>query len=134
VAEPLLVLRPGDRPFDAAAIGKLDLAEERLGRQRGAVGESGGEIIGEAAGEMQTVLGRHAVGTRQRRIAAPMDLDAAEEIGLRARHAIEHGRAEMRLGAEYLGIGMKAHRGTAAVLNRAEILELRLRLAAAVVL
>jgi hypothetical protein len=134
VAERLFVLRPGDRPFDAAGVGKLDLAEEGLGRQRRPLADRGGKEIGEAAGKMQLALFGNVVGTRQRRIADPMDLDAAEEIGLGARHAIEQRGAEMRLGAEYLGIGVEAHRGAAPVLHRAEVLELGLRLAAAVFL
>ncbi len=134
MAEGFLVLRPGDCPFDAAAIGKLDLAEEWLRRQRRALADGCREEIGEAAGKMQLALLRHVVGTRQGRIAAPMDLDAAEEIGLGARHAVEQRGTEMRVGAEYLGIGVEAHRGAAPVLHRAEILELGLRLAAAVFL
>src|SRR6266851_2890240 len=63
-----------------------------------------------------------------------MNFDAAEEIGLRARHAIEQRRTEMRLFPENVGVGVKTHRGAAPVLYRAEVLELRLRLAAAVFL
>ena len=83
VAEPgLLVLGPGHRPFDPAAIGEIGLADKRPRRQHRLAVEAGREKIAEPAGEMQPRLGRHAIRARQRRIAAPADFDAAEQIGL----------------------------------------------------
>ena len=77
----------------------------------------------EPAGEVEDgPLRRLAVAGEERLGAAPADLDAAEEIGLGARHAEQPRRLERAL-AENLGIGLEADAGAAAVLDRAEILQ-----------
>jgi len=68
---------------------------------QGVVVDSRGQIVLEAAGEMKTVLGRHILeALQERRIAAPSDLDAAEQIGFGARHLEQALRLEDGLGAE----------------------------------
>ena len=60
----------------------------------------------------------------------PADLDASEQIGLRARH-LEHARGiEARLGAENLRVGQKTHLGAAAVHRLANDRKLARRLTA----
>ena len=62
--------------------------------------------------------------------AGPADFDAAEQIGLRARH-LEHALGlEVGLVAENLRVGAEAHLGAAAVRRLADILQFALRLAA----
>ena len=82
---------------------------------------------------MQPRLLRHAFRPGYLRVAAPADLDAAEQVGLGTRHPIQERRAEGCLG-EDLGIGMEAQRGAAAVLHRSGILDRPLRHAPAVAL
>ena len=118
----LLVLGPHHGPLDAAAIGEIDLAEKRPRRQQVALGEARREEIAEPAREMQPRLHRHALGARQRRVAAPADLDAAEQIGLGVRDPVEERRTERRVG-ENLGVGMKAQRRAPPVLHRPAILD-----------
>ena len=112
----LLVDRPGDRPLDPAALLQRRLAGERLVDHELAAVEQRLEEVGEALREVEALLGRHrAVDRQQGRIAAPADLDAAEQIGLAARHPVQRGRAEARVGAEDLGVGDEADRGAAPV-------------------
>ena len=123
---------PGDRPFagavgaDAARFAGEDIRmHQRVGVDRG------GEIVLQAAGEVEAVLGRHVVDAlEQRRLAAPADFDAAEQIGLRARHLEQALRLEGGLGAENLGVGLEADLGAAAVVDLAEVFELALGVAA----
>ena len=102
--EAVLAGEPGHRPFDRAVLaGLLDLAEERLLDDRLLALDVGGEIILQAAGEMEHRLGRDlAVAAEQRGRAAPADFDAAEQIGLRARHLEDARRIEFGAGAENL--------------------------------
>ena len=66
----------------------------------------------------------------QRGRATPADLDAPEQIGLRARH-LEHARGiEARLSAENLRIGQKTHLGAAPVQRLADDRKPARRLAA----
>ena len=108
-AEAVVVGDPGDGPLDRAVLAfLLDVAgEDLLGDQRLA-GDLGEEIVLEAAREMEHRLGGRVV-LDERRIAAPADLDAAEEIGLRARHLEEARRLEVRALAEDLLVGVEAH-------------------------
>ena len=62
--------------------------------------------------------------------AGPADLDAAEQIGLGARHLEDALRPEMRLRSEDVGIGPEAHLGAAPVGRAADLFQLALRLAA----
>ena len=132
--EAFLVHRPGDRPFDTAAFAELVLADEGQGGQRLAPFEQRGEIIGKPAGEMEPLLLRHLLGPVDGGVAPPADLDAAEEIGLGARHAVEGRRLELGLVAEDLRIGMEADRGAATIGDGAGILQFRLGLAARILL
>src|SRR6185369_5703757 len=66
----------------------------------------------------------------QFRIAAPADLDAAEQIGLGARHLEQTLRLEGRLAAEDIAVRLEADAGAAAVVDLAEVLQLALGLAA----
>ena len=79
---------------------------------------------------MERRFGRRVVGDEARR-AEPADLDAAEQVGLGARHAQQAGRLEGGALAEDLLVGLEAHLGAAPVLDGAEALELALRRAAA---
>ena len=80
--------------------------------------DRGGQIILQAAGEMERVLGRDVVDALQQlRVAGPADFDAAEQIGLRARHLEQALRLERGLGAENLRIGLEAHARAAAVVR-----------------
>ena len=63
-------------------------------------------------------------------IAAPADFDAAEQIGLGARHLEQALRLEGGLGAEDLGVRLEADSGAAAVVDLAEVFELALGMAA----
>src|ERR1700690_4074183 len=91
----------------------------------------GCEIILEAAWKMKAVLGRDVLDAfQQRGIAMPPYLDAAEQIGLGARHLEQPLRLERSLGAENIGIGFEADFGAAAIVDLAEIFELALGMAA----
>ena len=71
--------------------------------------DGGGQIILQAAGEVEGVLGRNVLDAlEQFGRALPADLDAAEQIGLRARHLEQALRLEGRLGAEDVGVGLEA--------------------------
>ena len=77
--EAVLGGEPGDRPFDRAVLaGLLDLAEERLIDDRRLALDVGGQIILQAAGEMERRLGRdlavgaeRATGAQCQRISTP---------------------------------------------------------------
>ena len=106
-------------------------AGEDIGMHQRVGVNGGGEIILQAAGEMEAVLGRHVLDAlEQFGIAAPADFDAAEQIGLRARHLEQALRLERRLGAENVGVGLEADAGAAAVVDLAEVFELALGMAA----
>ena len=80
---------------------------------------------------MEGGLLRHVLDAVQQLLGArPSDLDAAEQIGLGARHLEDALRLEMRLGAEDVGIGQEPHLGAAPVRGAAELLQLAFRLAA----
>ena len=80
---------------------------------------------------MEGLLGRNRFAILQlSRVAAPADFDAAKEIGLRARHAVEPRRTKAHLVAEDFGVGTEANARTAAILHRTEMLQRPLRAAA----
>jgi len=59
------------------------------------------QIILQPAGKMEAGFRRHVLDAlQQRRIAAPANFDAAEQIGLGARHLEQALRLERCLGAE----------------------------------
>ena len=130
--EAVGIRRPGDRPFAGAvrAVAARFAGEDIRMHQRVGM-DGGGEIILQAAREVETVLGRHILDALQQRgIAAPADFDAAEQVGLRARHLEQALRLEGSLGAEDVGVGLEADAGAAAVVDLAEVFELALGMAA----
>ncbi len=131
VEEAVLVGDPAHRPLDRAVPALLvDAAgEDVLGDARLAV-DGGFQVLLEAAGEMEARLRRRVVGD-ERLGARPADLDAAEQVGLGARHAQEARRLEGGALAEDLLVGLEADLGAAPVLDGAELLQLALRRAAA---
>ena len=131
VEEAVGVGGPGHRPLRAAVLADLARhAAEDFGIDQRRVLERLGQIILQPFLEMERGLLRHVGAFDQLLGAGPADLDAAEQIGLRARH-LEHALGlELRLGSENLRIGMEAHRGAAPVRRLAGVLQLALRLAA----
>ena len=127
--EPVRVRHPRDRPFDrAVAAGLADLAGENVGMDQRRAVQRGGEEVDQAALEVERLLLRHIVDAREQRLVArPADLDAAEQIGLRARHLEQARRLERGLGAEDLRVRLEAHRGAAPVRRAAHFLQLALR-------
>ena len=124
--EAVGVRRPGDRPFAGAmgAVAARFAGEDIRMHQRVGV-DSGGEIVLQAADEVEFVLGGHLFDALQQRgIAAPADFHAAKQIGLRARHLEQPLRLEGGFGAENIGVGLEANPGAPAVVDLAEILEL----------
>src|SRR5690242_11003075 len=104
MAEPVVfVLSPDARPLAAAhallcAIAarpvaprpvsnrrEIGLTDKRPRGQKRALGQGRAQIVAETIRKMQPRLVRHAVRAWQRRVAPPADLDAAEQIRLRAR-------------------------------------------------
>ena len=116
---------PGDRPFDrAGAFGFLDPSREHVFGDGLLAFDAARQEILEPAGEVKDgALGRLAVAGEQSLGARPSDFDAAEEIGLRARHAEQPRRLEGGALAEDLGVGPEADARAAAVLDRAEALQ-----------
>ena len=131
VEEAVGVGGPGDGPLRAAVLADLArLAAEDLGIDQRRVLQRLGQIVLQPFLEMERGLLRHVGAFDHFLGAGPADFDAAEQIGLRARH-LEHALGlEMRLGAENLRVGMEAHRGAAPVRRLAGVLQLALRLAA----
>src|ERR1700746_3111040 len=129
----LVVLRPRDCPFDAAALGKIDTPEKWPRRQHRTPVEARREEIAKPAREMQPSLGRDAVGPMQCWIAGPANLQTAEEIGLRPCHAVERRRAKSDV-AEDLGVRVEPQGSAAPVVYRSAVDEPRLRHTTAVAL
>ena len=86
--EAVVFGEPGDRPFErAVAALAADLAGKSFGGDAILLLDFAGEIIGEAAGEAECRLRRYVgSGLDQFLSAFPADFDAAEEVGLGARH------------------------------------------------
>ena len=125
--EAVLDRQPGDRPFDRAVLALFfHLAGENLVGDQLKPVDVGGEIFLQAAREAEGRLGRHfAVRGQQRGRAPPANFDAAEQVGLGARHPEHAGRVEAHGLAENLLVGMKAHLGAALIGDFAEGLEFR---------
>ncbi len=112
----------------AARLGDL-AGKDPVGDQLLAV-DLAGEIVLETGREAVHGLRRDVLDALQQgRGAAPADLDAAEQVGLRARHLEQAARIEPVL-AEDLGIGMEAHLRAAPVLHPPDRLDRPLRVAA----
>ena len=103
--------------------------EDLLGDARLAL-DAGFQIFLEAAREVEHGFRRRVVLDQLGR-ARPADLDAAEQVGLRAGHAEQALGLKGSAFAEDLLIGKEAHLGAAAVLDGAEVLELALGCATA---
>src|ERR1700690_1464433 len=90
-----------------------------------------GEIILQASREVKAVLRRYVLKTlQQRRVAAPADLDAAEQVGLGARHLEQALRLEGGLGAENVGVRLEPDFCAAAIVDLSEVFKLALGMAA----
>ena len=123
---------PGHGPLHGAVCTRLPRAAgEDIGMHQCRARQRLRQIILQALGEMECRFLRHVVDAAQKLLGAgPADFDAAEQIGLRARH-LEHALGlEMRLGAENLRIRPEPHFGAAAVRRLAGVLQFGLRLAA----
>ena len=131
VEEAVGVGGPGDRPLRAAMRpGLAGAAGEDVGMHQRRAVQRRGEIVLQPFLEMERRLGRNVGAFDQFLVARPADLDAAEQIGLGARH-LEHALGlERGLRPEDLRVGMEAHLGAAAVRRLAGVLQLALRLAA----
>ena len=123
--------QPGDGPFQrAVAAGLLHLAGEDLIGNELLARDLGGKIILEPVGILEHRLGGHAVAGELGR-TVPANLDTAEKIGFRARHAQQpRGRKRRAMGAENLRIRLEAHLRAAPVMHLADSLERRHRMAA----
>ena len=108
VEEAVGVGGPGHRPLRAAVLADLArLAAEDIGVDQRRVLQRLGEIILQPFLEMERGLVRHVGAFDQLLGAGPADFDAAEQIGLRARH-LEHALGlEVRLGPKISGSGWK---------------------------
>ena len=115
--ETVVLGEPADGPFQrAVAFGLVDAADEELLGDQFLALDIGRQIVLEAAGEMEHRLGRRlAVGIEQRRRAFPADFDAAEQIGLGARHLEKARGVECVRLAENLRIGLEPDLGAAPV-------------------
>src|SRR3546814_11628232 len=130
-----MIRRPPESTRTDTLFPYTTLFRSGLRRQRLALLQRRGEKVGEPVGEVDVVLLRRMVALFQKAlVAGPADLDAAVEIGLGARHAVEVGRVEPRLLAEDLRIGMERDGGAAPVLPRRSLAELGGRLPLAVAL
>ena len=132
--EAFLVARPPHRPFDLAAgraVGlALGLAGEGLRHDGGALADLRRHVVLQAAREVERFLLGDRIAFGQQALGAfPADLDATEQVGLGARHAIEALGHEGLL-AEDLRIGMEGHRRAAPVGGGAGRLQLGRGLAA----
>ncbi len=123
---------PGHCPFAGAmrAIAARLAGEDVRMHQRVGV-DRRRQVILEAAGEVEGRFRRYVLDAlEQLGRAIPADLDAAEQIRLRARHLEQALRLERGLRPENVGVGLEAHARAAAVVDLAEILELALGMAA----
>src|SRR5262249_25126085 len=118
-----------DRPLDLAGLAlALVAAGERLGRDGLDVLDALGEEVGEPVRETEHRLGRGLV-VDAGGIALPADLDAADEGGLGAGHAVEPGRLEGAALAEDHRVGGEGDRGSL-LAGRGDLLDRAERLAA----
>ncbi len=109
----------------------VGFAGEDLGADQRLAGKLFREVVLEPAREVEARLFRRLALRRDQALGAgPADLDAAEEVGLRARHAEQAIGIECRLRAENLRIGMETDLGAAAIVHVARGFQLRGRLSA----
>jgi hypothetical protein len=107
--------RPGDGPFDGTGDVELGLEVDLSGEGRVGIGGRGadglGQVIAEAAGEVERGLGRRLTVVDA---GFPADLDAGEKVCLRPDHLEKTGRFEP-VGAEDLLVGVEGDGGAAPV-------------------
>ena len=117
--------RPGDRPFGAAlTVGKVLPASEGLVGDRRPVAELLGEMVGEAAWELEDgVFGD--VGAGEGRVAPPANFDARKQICLGSRQPVEPIGREGGVGAENLQVRREGDGRSATVWGRTHFLERR---------
>ena len=130
--EAVGVRRPRHRPFAGAvcAVAAGFAREDVRMHQRVGV-DRRRQIILQTSRKVKLVFGRDVLDAlEQLGRALPANLDAAEQIGLRARHLEQALRLESGLGAEDVGVGLEADAGAAAVVDLAEVFELALGMAA----
>ncbi len=120
-----VVAIPGNGPFHRAMAAALaGGAGEGLDRHLVLLADRGFEIVLEAAGEMERRdLRRLVLLAHHFRRAFPADLDAAEKIGLGARHLEQPRRIEGAALAEDRLVGLEAHLGAAPVVDFAHRFE-----------
>ena len=109
---PVAVRAPCQRPFDAPgrAAGKGRLAAKRPRGDALRPLEDAVEIIAQAAGEMQHRARRSLIVPVERAGRAfPAHFHAAEQIRLRARHAIERRRAKPRRLGKDRAVGRESY-------------------------
>ena len=118
--------RPGDRPFDAALArsGKSCLPTKGWLVTVGRSPICSARWSARPPGNWKTACSGTS-SVVERRVAAPADLDAGEEIGLGARELVEPRRLELRVGAEDLRVGREGDGGAAPVGGGADVLERR---------
>ncbi len=131
----LIVVRPGNRPFDTAlAIGQIGIAVKRLRDEWLALKLLHNAIM-QAAGEMDDLARRDgAAFADQFRCAVPTHLDATEEVGFRANQFIDFLGPKFRFRTKNFGIGVKGDTGAATIFDRAELLNFTLRCPARIIL
>ncbi len=128
--EAVLAGGPGDGPLDVAVTGLLDdAARENILGDKGLTLDCDRQVVLEATGEVEHRFRRSIVLDQLRR-AEPADLNAAEQVGLRARHGEQPCRLEGGALAEDLFVGQEPYLGAAPVHRRAELLQSALRHAA----
>ena len=98
------------------------MPEKNCGGDAFARAELFGQVIGEAAGELEHRFGRHIVAG-QRGGAFPADFDAGEQIGLGAGELEQARGLELGVLAENLGVGDEGDGGAAPVGGAAELLQ-----------
>ena len=122
--------RPRDRAFDATRrAGEILACDEEVARRALARADLFAQVIGKAAGELEHRFGRRVVADQFGR-ALPANLDAREQIRLRARELVQPRGLEAHLGAEDLLVGDEADHRAAPVGCRADMLDRPERLAA----
>ena len=116
---------PGHRPFErSVAAGLLRAAGEDFARHLIVLGKRLLEIVLETAGEMEDgAFRRVRAFAEERGVAAPADLDAAEQIRLRARHVEQAVRVEAVALAEDRLVRVEADLRPPPVLDVAGLLE-----------
>ncbi len=122
---------PGDGPFARrhACRACRELPEKMSSTMRVSLPSAALHEILQPAGIMEDLARRHVVAG-EAFVARPADFDAAEQIGLGARHPENARGREAGLGAEDLRVGVEAVGGAAPVVHLAEFLKGPHRLAA----